>query len=716
MSTIERLEKRLARAKQARQTAETLLEEKALELFEANQKLAKEVDIKSRQAEDANEQLEIAQSRLFEAMETMPDRFAVFDRDQRLIFMNNAYATPYANAGSPVTLGMMRSDIIRSAFKLGNVDAEIQDCETWVTEECARWDSGNFISQTTHTANGQWIKLTERRMSTGDILTVRNDLTVEKQRQAELDTALQQAEDASRAKSIFLANMSHEIRTPMNGVVGMAELLAETDLSDEQSLFANTIKSSAEALTVIINDILDYSKIEAGQMELFVDPFDLEQTLMDVLMVLHPKATEKSIDLLIDYDMFLPSNFIGDAGRFRQMFLNLIGNAIKFTETGSVSIGVVGVESDDGLVDLRITVQDTGIGIPEDKLDHVFASFKQVDETENRKFEGTGLGLAITKQLVDLMGGQIWVTSEYGDGSCFGIQVSLPKQPPHKKTSCPAPPALGRALVVDDTLANLTILERQLKHLGFEVSGHADCQQALEAFEQNPHFDIIFLDHNMPVMSGVELAEVLRERKSTAPMFLVSSDMNANAKAMPKGLFNRVLHKPMMRAQLKTALETVFKTGGQKRVAPVLHKQDVRRPARTPSGRPLKLLLAEDNRTNQLVFTKMVAGLNIELTVVENGRKAVEAFQSSPPEAIITDISMPEMDGMEATKIIRELEGRGPSIPIYALTAHAMLGDKERFMEVGMNGYLTKPLKKADIVQTIEDLIAIRDLAAESAA
>jgi signal transduction histidine kinase/CheY-like chemotaxis protein len=709
VSTIERLQKRLDREKIARKTAERLLEEKARELFIANQGLEKEVGVQSREAADANAKMEIAQTRLSEAMAVMPDRFAVFNKDQKLVLMNPAYAAPYKDTDLKLDIGTSRSDIIRTAHKLGNIDDNINDIDDWISSETLRWGRSEFIDTTVHTQSDQWIKTVERLMSTGDILTVRNDLTTEIDKQMRLDKALAQAEAANRAKSTFLANMSHEIRTPMNGVVGMAELLAETDLSSEQALFATTIKSSAEALTVIINDILDYSKIEAGQMDLFNEPFDLEQTLIDVLMILHPKASDKGLDLLIDYDLFLPSAYIGDVGRIRQILLNLIGNAIKFTETGSISITVVGIELSDGSYDLRLTVQDTGIGIPEDKLDHVFGSFKQVDEAENRKFEGTGLGLAITQQLVGIMGGEIWVSSEYGVGTCFGIQFCLPISPDAAPVPDQTPLCSGRVFVVDDTSANLAILDRQLSGLGLSVETHTSPNAALAAFKSDPNFDLFILDHKMPEMSAVRLAQALRIHDKSIPIFLTSSDMNKKLQSLPKGLFNTVLQKPMMREHLRLAIDSAFNHQGTRYIENVIDVTPAAKPKINTSTRPLKILFAEDNRTNRLVFTKMITGLNVDLTIVENGQEAIDSFKAEIPDAIITDISMPIVDGIKATQTIRQLEENGSHIPIYALTAHAMAGDKERFLEAGMDGYLTKPLKKANIVDTISILLAMRD-------
>jgi CheY-like chemotaxis protein len=482
--------------------------------------------------------------------------------------------------------------------------------------------------------------------------------------------------------------MSHEIRTPMNGVVGMAELLCDTTLSEDQRLFAETIRSSGEALLVIINDILDYSKIEAERLTLHPEPFDLERTIHEVAMLLQPRARAKGIDLAVDFDMFLPTRYVGDPGRLRQVLTNLVGNAVKFTEAGHVLIRVVGIELEDGLRQLHVTVEDTGIGIAPEHLDHIFGEFNQVESEANRKFEGTGLGLAITRRLIERMEGAVWVDSEPGRGSCFGFRLMLPVAEDPANPNMPA--GLRRVLVVDDQFINRTILDRQLSPCGIAVTLCRSGAEALEALARDADYDVVLTDHLMPEMDGLTLALRLRALGHAMPIVLLSSNPAAVREAPGADLLAGVLQKPLLRAELYRRLSAIAAPAPPP--APAL-------PERPLAGhRPMRVLAAEDNRTNQLVFRKMVRDVEIELTFANNGREAVELWQSFRPDLIFMDISMPEMDGREAARAIRAIEARlGGHVPIVALTAHAMAGDEAAILAAGIDRYLTKPLRKTAI-------------------
>jgi hypothetical protein len=476
--------------------------------------------------------------------------------------------------------------------------------------------------------------------------------------------------------------MSHEIRTPMNGVVGMAELLCDTALTEEQRLFAETIRSSGEALLVIINDILDYSKIEAERLTLRPEPFDFERTIHEVTMLLQPRAREKGIDLMIDFDMFLPTRFVGDPGRLRQVLTNLIGNAVKFTEKGHVLTRVVGVEEAQGNQTLHVTVEDTGIGIAQEHLDHIFGEFNQVEDERNRKFEGTGLGLAITRRLIEHMGGAVWVDSTAGEGSCFGFRVTLPVA--EDAGPIRAPVAVRRVLAVDDQFINRTILERQLAPCGIIVTLCRSGAEVLERLAVDAPYDVVLTDHDMPEMDGLTLMQQIRAAGHPVPVMLLSSH--------PMGLgdstrdFAAVLQKPILRSDLYRHLQAL--------TAPVLAAVGEAAPVPVADLRQMRVLAAEDNRTNQLVFQKMVRDMDIELVFADNGRIAVDLFQSFRPDLIFMDISMPEMDGKEAARTIRAL---GSKVPIVALTAHAMDGDADAILAAGIDRYLTKPLRKTAI-------------------
>ena len=626
------------------------------------------------------------QMRIWAAIEAIPDGFVLFDREDRLLTCNQRYRDIYSVSAPAMQPGVKFEDILRYGLAHGqHADAEGREAE-WLAERLDQHHNpGGPTEQLL--GDGRWISSQDHPTPDGGRVGLRVDISQSKQQQADLLAAREAAEAANRAKSAFLANMSHEIRTPMNGVVGMAELLCDSDLNQEQRLFAETIRSSGEALLVIINDILDYSRIEAERLTLYPEPFDLERTIHEVTMLLQPRAHAKGIDLMIDFDMFLPTRFVGDPGRLRQVLTNLLGNAVKFTEQGHVLIRVVGLEAEPGIHQLHVTVEDTGIGIAPEYLDHIFGEFNQVESQSNRKFEGTGLGLAITQRLIERMEGAVWVDSELGKGSCFGFRITLPASDdagtPH------LPIDLKRVLVVDDQFINRTILERQLQPCGVGVQLCRNGADALAVLAQDPNFDAVLTDHNMPDMDGLTLTTRIRERGLTMPIVLLTSDPAAARDHAGYEHLAAIIQKPILRSDLYRHLKAL--SGGT--LAPVVEVAPVL-PAKL---RQMRVLTAEDNRTNQLVFQKMVKDIDIELVFANNGREAVELFQSFRPDLIFMDISMPEMDGREAARAIRTLEGGRSHLPIVALTAHAMDGDEAGILAAGIDRYMTKPLRKAAI-------------------
>jgi signal transduction histidine kinase/CheY-like chemotaxis protein len=619
--------------------------------------------------------------RIWAALEAIPDGFVLYDRDERLLTCNQRYRDCYPASAPAMQPGTLFEDILRFGLAHTQHADAVGREEEWLAERLTQYRAGEGTFEQ-QLADGRWIRAHDHITPDGGRVGLRIDITREKEHEAQLQAARQAAEAANRAKSAFLANMSHEIRTPMNGVVGMAELLCDTALTEEQRLFAETIRSSGEALLVIINDILDYSKIEAERLTLRPEPFDLERTIHEVTMLLQPRAREKGLDLMIDFDMFLPTRFVADPGRLRQVLTNLIGNAVKFTEKGHVLTRVVGVDEADGNQTLHVTVEDTGIGIAPDHLDHIFGEFNQVEDERNRKFEGTGLGLAITRRLIEHMGGSVWVDSTLGEGSSFGFRITLPVAEDAGPVQLPVD--VRRVLVVDDQFINRTILERQLAPCGIEVTLCRSGAEALDRLASDPAFDVVLTDHAMPEMDGVQLLDHIRVAGHRVPVMLLSSN--------PTGLgtlaqdFAAILQKPILRSDLYRHLRALTAPAApEPAAAPVV----------APSGqRQMRVLAAEDNRTNQLVFQKMVREMDIDLVFADNGRIAVDLFQSFQPDLIFMDISMPEMDGKEATRAIRAL---GSGVPIVALTAHAMEGDAEGILAAGIDRYLTKPLRKTAI-------------------
>ena len=621
------------------------------------------------------------QMRIWAAIDALPDAFVLFDREERLLTCNKRYRELFPDSAPVMQPGVTFEELLRHGLRNGHVPQAVGHEEEWLANRLRQFREASSFNEA-NLSGGRTILESDHPTPDGGRVGLRVDITQLKEQQTQLEAARKAAEAANRAKSAFLANMSHEIRTPMNGVVGMAELLCDTSLSEEQRLFAETIRSSGEALLVIINDILDYSKIEAERLTLRPEPFDLERTIHEVTMLLQPRAREKGIDLMIDFDMFLPTRFVGDPGRLRQVLTNLIGNAVKFTEKGHVLTRVVGVDSDDGSQTLHVTVEDTGIGIAPEYLDHIFGEFNQVEDERNRKFEGTGLGLAITQRLIEHMGGAVWVDSTLGDGSSFGFRVTLPVA--EDATGLQAPVSVRRVIAVDDQFINRTILERQLTPCGIEVVLCRSGAEVLDRLARDAAFDVVITDHAMPEMDGTALMQAIRAAGHALPVILLSS--NSSGLGALASDFAAVLQKPVLRSDLYRHLQGLtLPASAPGSAAPAIAPADQRQ---------MRVLAAEDNRTNQLVFQKMVRGMDLELVFADNGRIAVDLFQSFRPDLIFMDISMPEMDGKEATRAIRAL---GSKVPIVALTAHAMDGDAEGILASGIDEYLTKPLRKTAI-------------------
>jgi PAS domain S-box-containing protein len=666
-----------------------------------------EVNERMRAEETLSEERKILRT----LIDNVPDFMYVKDTECRFLVANLSVARQMGAETTEALLGKNDFDFYPREIATTFYEDEqrvIRSGQAEVNREEVGVDSSGNVTQVMTTQ----VPLRDKNGRVTGLVGIGRDITHLKRVQGEMQRAREAAEAASRAKSEFLANMSHEIRTPLNGVMGMTDLALETDLTSEQREYLETVKMSGDSLLTVINDILDFSKIEAGKIDLEVLDFNLRDSLESTLKTMALRSDEKGLELLCEVAPEVPEMVRGDFSRLRQIVVNLVGNAIKFTDSGEIAVKVQ-VESNEGADCIcRFTVSDTGIGVPVDKRELIFKPFSQADTSTTRKYGGTGLGLTISTRLVQMMGGRIWVESEMGRGSQFHFTVRLGRADAKEiKLGTIAPPELlhgVKVLVVDDNCTNCRILDGMLARWHMKPTlvngGKAALEHLSAARQAGSPFGLILTDMHMPDMDGFALIEQIRRQPELATatiMMLTSAGHRGDSARCHELGVAAYLLKPIRQSELREAIARVLGARQGEGAIPLITRfslQDAREP-----DAYLSVLLAEDNLVNQRLVVRLLEKRGHRVAVAATGLEALRALEKESFDLVLMDVQMPEMDGLEATAAIREKEkGTGLRQPVVALTAHAMKGDREKCLAGGMDGYLTKPIRPQELDQLLE--------------
>jgi signal transduction histidine kinase/CheY-like chemotaxis protein/HPt (histidine-containing phosphotransfer) domain-containing protein len=662
-------------------------------------------------------------TRLRAAIDAMPDGLAFCDAEDRLVAWNARFASIFAKAEEFLAVGGAYEALLKAALQRG-VFADPPGLKKLALEDFLAAHRGGDSSHERQAGDGAWLRIDDRRTADGGLVSVFVDITELKEASAAQARAKEASEAANKAKSEFLANMSHEIRTPMNGVIGMNALILRTSLNQDQRKYAEAVRVSAESLLAIINDILDVTKLEAGKVELESVPVALETIVEDVIELMSPRAAEKGLELACYIDDGARRPLKGDPTRLRQVLLNLVANAVKFTEKGYVGVEVGSRQAADGRVALKIAVHDSGIGLTPEAKSRLFQKFQQADGSITRRFGGTGLGLSICRQLVDLMGGEIGVEDRPGGGATFWFEVTLAPGPADAAVQPAKIDLKGvRVLVVDDIALNRDIFRRQLEEAGALVDEAADGPESLavaaHAIAAGAPYEVVLLDHMMPGMSGREVALAIRENRAwPQPKIIMASSMGSAPDAQAGIPCDAFLTKPV---RLKQLLQCVASQLGQAQPAqPVQSAPRAVAETSAPVGAASAIagahvLLAEDNDINGMLASTLLEEAGYEVTWVKNGQEAVDAVASQGFDLVLMDVQMPVMDGLEAARRIRSCGGALARLPVVAMTANAMKDDRQACLSAGMSDFVSKPIDPDAFIATLDRILGREALAEREA-